>query len=1049
MKKTFLFNLLLLIAFAASSQNVKWAKGIGAANNDNVTGIAEDAAGNTYITGWYATSTTIGSNNFTSKGSNDIYIAKLDTAGTVVWAVSEGGTGDDRGYGVALDASGNVYICGIYSSNFTYGAGANAKAITSAGSTDIFGAKYSSTGTFQGISVAGGLATDRANAIAVDNNGNVIIVGFYSQPAGGGGGGGGQNGPAAFGNISLTNVGAGDAFVASANASGTWQWAKGFGSIRGVDASNDVAITPNGNNIYVTGTYRDTITLGNTTLISLTSTQDIFVASLDNSGNFVNAVSGGSSTGDAGNGVTLDTKGNVYACGIFAQAAGGGGGGGGGNTSFSLGSFTVTGTGQEGYIAAFSSNLTPQWVNSYGAANTDALNKISYGNGTLFLGGAYATSTTLGSVNLTSNGGADAFAASLDTAGTVLWAQTLGGANTEDCRRVLSTAGGNQYIVGTFNTSNQGGAGTGSFGGVTLSSTGGSDGYITHYFTCTGLSPIVTYSGPTNFCQSGSVLMTASSGATSYQWYFNGNAINNATQDTLTATAAGVYYCSMINAQGCQMNSSSTTINIGTAPTASFTTTGNSICSGDSMLLTANSGNGYKYKWYLNNTAITGFLTSTFYYAKQAGDYKVEVDNFGCTAMSSATTLSVISAPTLTIKANGATNICLGDSVILTGDTSSTWFYQWQRFSAGTWQLVNSNTDTYVAKAAGTFRLVITTTSGCNVSSNSIVITSGGITQATLQGIPGNGVLCYGDSVRLIINTGGGGGGGGQFQYRWMKDGDTIVGATTRNYTIKTSGTYKGVVISATCKAGTRDTTFTFINSGAGITPTGTANLCQNDTLNFTATGDPGSTFQWNLNAAAISGATNATYRASAAGSYNCIISLQGCNFNSAATVVTLYNNPTAPTVLQNVNNLASSLQAVGYQWYFNNAPIVGATSQFYYAYTTGFYMVEITDANGCKAKSPLFSFAYTANGINTLEINKLNLYPNPTTGTINFTILGEQKVQVSVYTIEGKEVLNNQYISNSGNQTLDISSLNNGMYIVKVSYGDRYFIDRVQVLKN
>jgi hypothetical protein len=111
--------------------------------------------------------------------------------------------------------------------------------------------------------------------------------------------------------------------------------------------------------------------------------------------------------------------------------------------------------------------------------------------------------------------------------------------------------------------------------------------------------------------------------------------------------------------------------------------------------------------------------------------------------------------------------------------------------------------------------------------------------------------------------------------------------------------------------------------------------------------------------------------------------------------------------------------------------------------------MVEITDANGCKAKSPLFSFAYTANGINTLEINKLNLYPNPTTGTINFTILGEQKVQVSVYTIEGKEVLNNQYISNSGNQTLDISSLNNGMYIVKVSYGDRYFIDRVQVLKN
>src|SRR4028119_514970 len=81
--------------------------------------VAVDASGNTYVTGSYQYTADLdpgaGVANFTSSGgTQDIFIAKFDASGNYLWAKSIGGTGTDITYGIALDASANIYITGYF-----------------------------------------------------------------------------------------------------------------------------------------------------------------------------------------------------------------------------------------------------------------------------------------------------------------------------------------------------------------------------------------------------------------------------------------------------------------------------------------------------------------------------------------------------------------------------------------------------------------------------------------------------------------------------------------------------------------------------------------------------------------------------------------------------------------------------------------------------------------------------------------------------------------------------------------------------------------------
>jgi hypothetical protein len=142
-----------------------------------------------------------------------------------------GTTAEDSGYGVAVDASGYVYVVGS-----TVGG--------SLGSVDVFLVKYDDAGTRQWTRHLGTADHDECSGIAVDMGGNVYVTGITL---------GGLDGN--------TNAGRIDLFLVKYNAAGNWQWTRQLGTANS-DLSTGVAVDAGGN-LYVTG-YTESGLDGNT-----------------------------------------------------------------------------------------------------------------------------------------------------------------------------------------------------------------------------------------------------------------------------------------------------------------------------------------------------------------------------------------------------------------------------------------------------------------------------------------------------------------------------------------------------------------------------------------------------------------------------------------------------------------------------------------------------------------------------------------------------------------------------------------------------------------
>jgi len=158
--------------------NAQWVTSGGGSGTDEGFCIALDTAGNSYVTGYFSSSTaTFGGQVIHTAGANDIFTVKLSPSGSVLWARSAGGTGDDKGRGIAVDAQGNAYVAAYFSGTATFGN----ITLTSVGGEDICIIKYDPSGNVQWVIPAGGVSDDLANAIHLDANGHLYIAGSCSS----------------------------------------------------------------------------------------------------------------------------------------------------------------------------------------------------------------------------------------------------------------------------------------------------------------------------------------------------------------------------------------------------------------------------------------------------------------------------------------------------------------------------------------------------------------------------------------------------------------------------------------------------------------------------------------------------------------------------------------------------------------------------------------------------------------------------------------------------------------------------------------------------
>ncbi len=292
----------IFVAKLDSSGNWLWAKQAGGTDCHDGYGIAVDADGNSYVTGYFYGSATFSTTILTSNGYEDIFVAKLDSSGNWLWAKKAGGTNYDDGYGIAVDANGNSYVTGYFLGDADFGN----TTLTSSGGSDIFVAKLDINGNWRWAKQARGTSYDKGYSIAVDANGNSYVTG-------------GLSGSVTFGTTTLINSGEYDIFVAKLDINGNWLWAKKAGGTSG-DFGNGIAVDANGNS-YVTGNFWSSATFGTTTLTS-SGGYDIFVAKLDINGNWLWAKqAGGGAIYDYGQSIAVDANGNSYVTGYFEGGA--------------------------------------------------------------------------------------------------------------------------------------------------------------------------------------------------------------------------------------------------------------------------------------------------------------------------------------------------------------------------------------------------------------------------------------------------------------------------------------------------------------------------------------------------------------------------------------------------------------------------------------------------------------------------------------------------------------------------------------------------------
>lgn len=253
----------------------------------------------------------------------------------------------------------------------------------------------------------------------------------------------------------------------------TLTWAKQFSSTT-VAVGNAITSDASGN-VYTAGRFGGTMDLdpgvGTVNAVASGSLNDIFISKLNSSGAYVWGQSIGAASADAGFGVAVDGSGNVYVTGSF-----------GGTVDFDPG-VGVTNLTSNGGLDIFILKLDASgnfvWANAIGGTAADEGLSIAVdGSGNVYTAGYFNGTADfdpgVGTNNLTSAGGTDAFEVKLNSSGNFQWVKQIGSTGTDQINSVVVDAAGRSYIAIAF----QGTLPAGMVNAFAISSAGSTDGLL-------------------------------------------------------------------------------------------------------------------------------------------------------------------------------------------------------------------------------------------------------------------------------------------------------------------------------------------------------------------------------------------------------------------------------------------------------------------------------------------------------------------------------------------------------------------------------------------
>jgi hypothetical protein len=375
------------------------------------------------------------------------------------WAAQIGGSSYDYSNSIACDKNGNVYTVGSFYGIIDLYPGTGIYNLTSKGtSNDVFIQKLDSLGDFAWAKRIGGNSYEQINSIKIDNDGNVITTGNFSDTV--------DFDPGTNVN-NLISSGGTEMFVQKLNSLGNFVWANRIERT----ANNTDPINCNGaavaidtfGNIYTTGEFEGTVDFDpGAGTYNLTSSfkingpyaNDIFIQKIDATGKFIWAKRIGGISSDYGYSIDVDGSGNVFATGFFE-----------GIVDFDPGNgvYNLSSAGEaDAFILKLNTLGDFIWAGQIGGSNYDYGMSIkvdskgnsfisgSFGGGLSMEGGSADFSPGEGVYSLTSKGGSDIFLLKLDVAGNFVWVKQIGGTFFDTSRSLFLDNQNNIYLSGDF-----------------------------------------------------------------------------------------------------------------------------------------------------------------------------------------------------------------------------------------------------------------------------------------------------------------------------------------------------------------------------------------------------------------------------------------------------------------------------------------------------------------------------------------------------------------------------------------------------------------------
>lgn len=430
--------------------SVGWSTYLGGNAEDDGYAIGVDSNGNAIVTGQthsanFPTVTGAYSKNYI--GLFDVFVTKISADGTtVIYSTYVGGSGNDSGNAIALDASGDAFVAGGTSSTDFPHTGGYQTSLK--GTLNAFVFELSSNGgTLMYSTYLGGTASDAAAGIAVDGTGETYVVGQTTS----------TDFPT-LNPIQSSMKGNGNGFVTKLNSSGSalvystylGAGSADFASAVGLDSSNNAYVTGSTKNAgfpTTTGAFQTTCGTDGACNGGL---YDAFVSVLkpDGSG-FVYSTYLGGEKDDEGFGIAVDAAGDAYVTGLTASSA-----------HFPLKSAlqgTYGGDPEDAFVSALDSTGSSLIYSTYlGGSSNDTASGIAIDeNQNVYVAGQTGSSNfkTLGATQGTNKGGNDAFVSEINSAGSLVFSTYLGGTGNENS---VSGGSGNVGALGAIAVDNVG-----------------------------------------------------------------------------------------------------------------------------------------------------------------------------------------------------------------------------------------------------------------------------------------------------------------------------------------------------------------------------------------------------------------------------------------------------------------------------------------------------------------------------------------------------------------------------------------------------------------